>query len=329
MKKNNFIYLVIVAVVVFFGVVVLNVVKDSSVVEQYVSPFEQVSEENLQEIKISSYDTQTEENDTNDQEGLTISRNDSGWKVGDYDVDSDMLSEFIQNITGGDVTKMISSNTDSFDLFEVSDAKGKLLEIVLKKGREEEVLEGESSSADIALIVGKSAPVGGNYFRYKDGGEVYVFSKNLAQFMQKSQNDWRSKVVIALDPSEVKSIETDKITLTRQDSEEGDFVVESDDEDASFDQEKIDLLVSGLLNLRAVEVLEGSRDSWFKGQDARLNVEVELGQGSSEEKVVYQIYTKKEAGIDQYYAYKEGDGTVYRIDPLVFEELNKAPSDVK
>ncbi len=328
MKKNNFIYLIVAAAVIFFSVVLLNSVKDSSVVEDYRSPFEGIAEENIREIKIWP-DTQIGENDASDQEVLTLSQIDSVWRVGDYVADRELLSEFIQNITDGDVTKMISSNSDSFDLFEVGDSNGRVLEIILDGEREDDSESSQANSANIALIVGKSAPTGGNYFRYKDEGEVFVFSENLVQFLQKDLNEWRSKVIVAVEPSNVKSIKTDKLTLTKLDAGTEKFSVKSDEENASFDQEKVDRLVNNLLNLKAIEILDGTRESMLKGLKPKLTVEVNLGGEEGGENIKYQIYIKKESEIDQYYVHKEGDDVVYRIDSLVFEELNKAPDNVK
>lgn len=244
-------------------------------------------------------------------DGIVVLRRtaDSAWTVNGFRADGAAVTDFFGALEEGFQARLVGRNAATHGRFEVDAASA----------RRVQVFDGEAAAVD--LVVGKRGPSFRNvYLRLPDEDEVYLVRSRVATFVDRRQDDWRDKAILAVEPDGVAALTVARAgreyTLERAD---GTWRLNGGPADSAAAAR----LVSQFQALNALGFpSDAQRDSVdFDAPDRRV-----LLRDADARTVAALVFDSTATG---YWVRREGDDTIYRLDRFKVDQLTPADSTLR
>lgn len=205
---------------------------------------------------------------------LDFIRNDSGWMLDSYPVDTARTNRFLDEITTLAIDRLITKNTEKHEKYEVSDQASGF------------ILNSESGKELLNILVGKQgANFQETFVRESGEDEVYAVKASLGQYKTKSPSDFWDRTMTSFDANQINSVEFQgefNYTLRRNGP-----VWTFNDEQVDF--EKVSNMLRPLENLTASNFTEEITEANPFYQSIRIGFE-------NDDPINLEFYLKSETG---------------------------------
>lgn len=288
MKKDNLqklaigaLALIVVALGLTFIINLTN--KPSSNSEKL---FTQTTTDKINRIEIS----------TNGTLNFAISKENSTWKINEFNADPEQVQSFLTSIANANLTSIASNNTANYPNFEIEDSKAQKVTLKYDGG-------------EFSFFVGKLSVGISTYVRIQGKDPVYVADQSLKSFVTATIDSLKDRTISSIPIANVTSIKTPKqeIKLTDGKWKKG---------DKELATETVQPYLSDVANLRAVSIADSTKTAQVNQATSIFLVEITSSDSKTSS---YQIFKVGE----DYFAKKSGDQTVFAISSAQFENITK------
>ena len=220
--------------------------------------------------------------------------------------DDDAIGSLLNEISEMKVQKIAADNPSTLDDFGLNSPR---VEVIFR------MPHGESR-----LLVGSETPVGsGTYIRTGKEDKVLIVDNNsLLPFLDRSENDFRDKQILALDEDKINRVafRSDDSSF-EVDREDGRWVGKDMPDYVQLDQDRIGLILKAFLNLN-IDNFEADDPMNLSayGLD-RPYAEIEIFEHDNSIRVLFG--NKKENG--DYYVKLDSESPVYSVSKYVFVQI--------
>lgn len=174
------------------------------------------------------------------------------------------------------------------------------------------------------ILVGENTPIGYSaYVKRRDESRVLLTDAAVRVSLERSPEDFRDKRIFRIDGGKVAKLEiqseNESLVLVR--TEEGLWKVEAP-EQGSAKKQVVSEFLAALLNLRAKRFADHKPKDLKKYQLDSPNLSISL-ENSAAEKLGTLLIAKN----SEVFAKRVGSPTVYTIDSISYNQINKTASD--
>jgi hypothetical protein len=257
------------------------------------------------------------------QDTVTLTKREKSWIIDNpartLPADTANINKALQSVDKFKTDQKVSKNPAKFTVYEVDST-----------GASVKIFAGDESPA-VDVIIGKSTPDGGTYFRPVDKQEVYASPDRIRSYFVRMERAWQDRRVFDIEPAEFSRLRYERgdSTIVFEKGPDGNWALK---EPQSFPvtQEAVDPLLRGIAKLTA----NGFPDTMpatpsEAGFDRpKLKVRAERLDGSGIELIVGKqswdgTYFAKPADRDWIYKI-----ATYRVDPYYKNllEMRAAPT---
>jgi hypothetical protein len=228
--------------------------------------------------------------------------------------DNDAVGSLLNEISGMEVQKIAADNPSSLDDFGLNNPR---VEVIFRMAHD-----------GYKLLVGSETPVGsGTYVKTGEGGKVLIVDKNsLLPFLDRSENDFRDKEILALDEDKINSI-----TFRSDDSsfeverEDGRWLGKDMPDYIQLDQDRIRLILKPFLNLNIDNFeTDNPKNLSAYGLD-KPSAEIEIFEDDNSTRILFG--NKKENG--DYYIKLDSESPVYSVSEHVFFQIPEKIDEIR
>jgi len=257
------------------------------------------------------------------QDTVTLGKRGESWIIDNpartLPADTANIHKALQSIEKFKANQMVSKNPAKFTVYEV-DSTG--ASVKLYAGKEEPVVD---------VIIGKTTPDGGTYFRPVAKQEVYATPDRIRSYFVRNERAWQDRRVFDIEPTEFSRLRYERgdSTILFEKNPDGNWELK---EPVAFQvtQESVDPLLRGISKLTAngfPDTLPASpSDAGFDRPKLKIRAERLDGSG-------IELLVGKQAWDGTYYAKPTDRDWVYkiatyRVDPYYknLMEMKAAPA---
>jgi hypothetical protein len=291
-----------------------------------IAGFERQTHERVAEILISS----------GEGERKIVKEGDSWVLPGaarEYPASSSRVDAFLDFVAGLARTRIVTSNPDAWEEFEVNNDAPKRIQLL-----------DESGQPLTEIIIGKTAVGGGNnYVRLGGSNEVLLANRSFDYYLNVQERFWAYLRIFPedLEGPDIMRITTDsRLRFEDQSSEPARYTLVlgsgqpavwelADPAGVELDSSKVDLLATNLADLEGSEFAHGlsAEESGLVDPSARILLSTEDGRD-------FRLSVGGDAGDDQYYVALENESYIYKVSQWrlkgilkSIEELERADSE--
>lgn len=249
---------------------------------------------------------------------ITLTKDGGKWLVikdsKSFSGDNGAVGSLLNEISEMEVQKIAADNPSSLDDFGLNNPRA---EVIFRMPHDE-----------YKLLVGSETPVGsGTYVKTGEGGKVLIVDKNsLLPFLDRSENDFRDKQILALDEDKINSI-----TFRSDDSsfeverEDGSWLGKNMPDYVQLDQDRIRLILKAFLNLNIDNFeTDNPKNLSAYGLD-KPSAEIEIFEDDNSTRILFG--NKKENG--DYYIKLDSESPVYSVSEHVFFQIPEKIDEIR
>ncbi len=249
---------------------------------------------------------------------ITLTRDGGKWYLikdsKRFSGDDDAVGGLLSEISELEVQKTAADNPSGLDDFGLSSPR---VEVIFKIPNDE-----------YRLLVGSETPVGpGTYIKTGSDGKVLIIDKNsLLPFLDRSENDFRDKQILALDEGRVHGVTFSSGSSSFEvDRKDGTWVGKDMPDYVQLDQDRITLIIKAFLNLK-IDNFESDNPTNLSayGLD-KPNAAIEIFEGDNSIRVLFG--NKKEDG--DYYVKLGSQRSVYSVSEYVFVQIPENIDEIR
>jgi hypothetical protein len=228
--------------------------------------------------------------------------------------DNDAVGSLLNEISEMEVQKIAADNPTSLDDFGLNNPR---VEVIFRMPHDE-----------YKLLVGSETPVGsGTYIKTGEDGKVLIVEKDsLLPFLDRSEDDFRDKQILALDEDKINSVTFRSGNSSFEvEREDGRWLGKDMPDYVRLDQDRIRLILKAFVNLN-IDNFETDNPMNLSayGLD-RPNAEVEIFEDDKSIKVLFG--NKKENG--DYYIKLDSESPVYSVSEHVFVQIPENIDEIR
>lgn len=249
---------------------------------------------------------------------VTMIRDGGKWLVvkdsNRFNADEDVVGSLLNDISEMKVEKVAADNTSNLDDFGLDTPR---VEVMVKM-----------PSGEYKLSVGSETPVGsGAYIKIGDEEKVLIVDKNsLLPFLDRSDNDFRDKQILALDDDKIKRVVfrsgESSIEVERHD---GRWVGSQVPDYVQLDKDRVASILKTYSNLK-IDNFEADDPMNLAAYGLlQPNAEIEIFEDGNPIRVLFG--NKKKDG--DYYIKLDSERPVYSVSESVFVRIPESINDIR
>ncbi|MGB7290873.1 MAG: DUF4340 domain-containing protein [Thermodesulfobacteriota bacterium] len=249
---------------------------------------------------------------------ITLTKDGGKWVVikdsKRFSGDDDAVGSLLSEISEMEVQKIAADNPSSLDDFGLSSPR---VEVIFRMPQDE-----------YKLLVGSDTPVGsGTYIKTDGDGKVLIADKNsLLPFLDRLENDFRDKQILALDENKINRVifRSDDSSF-EVDREDGRWVGKDMPDYVQLDQDRVRLILKAFLNLN-IDNFEADNPMNLSayGLD-KPNAEIEIFEDDNSIRVLFG--NKMDNG--DYYIKLDSKSPVYSVSEYVFVQIPENIDEIR
>ena len=249
---------------------------------------------------------------------VTLMRDGGKWFVTKeskrFNADESVIGNILSGISEMKIDKIASENASSLDDFG------------LKSPRVEAMFK--TPDGEYKLSVGSETPLGlGTYVNVGGEDRVLIVDETaLMPFLDKTENDFRDKRILALNEDKINKLIFRSNQLSFEvDRESGRWVGKDMPDYVQLDQDRVTLILKAFLNLKIDNFEIDEPMSLSAYGLVKPNAEIEIFEDDNSIRVLFG--NKKENG--DYYIKLDSESPVYSVSEYVFVQIPESIDDIR